>query len=320
MEGVNVMSVPVKAPQSYPYRFDNFFVRPCYQEYYDEIMDRFSRSAPLTINYISITGTPGIGKSVFYLYFLNKYRFENPEKSVITASFGKSQDLKDCQLFRPNGIVEKCRDTNGKPIIPEFDTVSWPKDIICDLYLYDGPPNQPPLHFKMIAFTSPNFTWLEAMRKEQSHSRLYMPNWDLIELFHAQKALGLNIDEEEIQRRYAVFGGSPRYCLSMDDEYIKEGEEEITKAIETIRGFNELKKLFHGIASEDKVVHCLMNYIPRENPRFADLVPASLSISLRLRKQLDTRLTDMQLSLMGGSKEASPFSGWLLEGFVHKHL
>jgi hypothetical protein len=84
--------------------------------------------------YISVTGTPGIGKSIFYLYFLNRYRFENPGKSVITASLDKDRKLQDCKLFRPNGIVEICTDSNWNYMIPILGTVSWPKDIdLCQL-------------------------------------------------------------------------------------------------------------------------------------------------------------------------------------------
>ncbi|KAG6615907.1 uncharacterized protein IUM83_12095 [Phytophthora cinnamomi] len=35
----------------------------------------------------TITGTPGIGKSVFYAYFLKRYSFENKDATIITASF-----------------------------------------------------------------------------------------------------------------------------------------------------------------------------------------------------------------------------------------
>jgi hypothetical protein len=100
-----VMSVPRGAPLEDSYDNDKFYVRACYNTYYHEIMDNLFGKRDYF--YISVTGTPGIGKSMFYLYFLNRYRFENPGKSVITASFWTGRELLVCKLFRPDGIVEK---------------------------------------------------------------------------------------------------------------------------------------------------------------------------------------------------------------------
>jgi hypothetical protein len=38
---------------------------------------------------ISVTGTPGIGKFLFYLYFFIRYRAEDPNEKIITAAFSK---------------------------------------------------------------------------------------------------------------------------------------------------------------------------------------------------------------------------------------
>jgi hypothetical protein len=93
--------------------------------------------------------------------FLERYRAENPERSVLTAAFSKAQELEGCVLFRHDGSYQKCTDLSG---VPEKDTPTWPKDIDCDLYLYDGPPNVRPIGVKMIAFTSPNFKWLDSRK------------------------------------------------------------------------------------------------------------------------------------------------------------
>jgi hypothetical protein len=53
--------------------------------------------------------------------------------------------------------------------------------------LYNGPPDKAPQHVKMLAFTSPNFDWLDSMHKDQNHARLYMPVWTLDELLHGCK-------------------------------------------------------------------------------------------------------------------------------------
>jgi hypothetical protein len=136
-----------------------------------------SRSGPLHF---------GREKSLFYLYFLERYRAENPEKSVVTASFTESQELESCVLFRPDGSFEKCKDLAGNLTIPRKNLPTWPENIDCDLYLYDGPPKARPIGVKMIAFTSPNFDWLDSMRKNPAHRRVYMPVWKIGELQDTQ--------------------------------------------------------------------------------------------------------------------------------------
>ena len=279
-----IMTVPLDAPQAFLYMGDKFYIRACYNKYYDIIMDELF--GKLNYRYISVTGTPGIGKSIFYFYFLNRYRLENPGKSVITASFGKLQNLKKCKLFRPNGEVEEYADTFGQPYIPRKKTVSWPKDADCDLYLYDGPPLDNPSDVKMIAFTSPNFSWLDSMRKESTHVTLFMPTWDLTELLAANEELELNIDENEIIKRYDFFGGSARYCLSTSDKFVSDGKTDIYSALGKIRGHDQLRDCFNGNADLNTVVHPLMQYVPDVDPCFADLAPASKSIKLLLADRL----------------------------------
>jgi hypothetical protein len=55
---------------------------------------------------MSVTGTLGIGKSVFYLYFFESSRRENPDKKVLTASFSRERVMEDCVLWKEDGTVE----------------------------------------------------------------------------------------------------------------------------------------------------------------------------------------------------------------------
>mmetsp|Transcript_12359 Transcript_12359/g.27255 ORF Transcript_12359/g.27255 Transcript_12359/m.27255 type:complete len:96 (+) Transcript_12359:234-521(+) len=57
----------------------NIFVRDCYHEYYDYVLESMAKGK----HYIVVTGTPGIGKSVFYMHFLEKYRTENPDNTIV---------------------------------------------------------------------------------------------------------------------------------------------------------------------------------------------------------------------------------------------
>jgi hypothetical protein len=58
----------------------------------------------------------------------------------------------------------------------------------------------------MVAFTSPNFSWLDSMRKEFYHCKLLMPAWNISELLAVNEELELNIDTNEIINRFLSFG------------------------------------------------------------------------------------------------------------------
>jgi hypothetical protein len=231
--------------------------------------------------------------------------------------------LEDCRLFRPDGIVKKCRNSDGDPKIPEIGTVSWPRNIDCDLYLYDGPPNQKPIGVKMIAFTSPNFSWLDSMRKERYHIKLFMPTWDFTELLAANEELELNIDEDEIENRYELFGGSARYCLSTENKFVSKGKTDIKTALSKINAFDQLRDCYFGNAELDTVVHRLMHYLPNDNPQLAELHPASELIKRMLMERLETKLNYRRVELLmwlEGSDKGSIFAGFLFESFIHERL
>lgn len=191
----DVMYVPVNVPQSFEFLEEQFYVRVCYDVYYQEIMDLRAQ-----YKYISVTGTPGIGTSMFYLYFFERYGKENPQKSLVTASFTKDQKLMKCVLFRHDDDGRECIEEKT-PYIPLRSAPDWPADEDCDLYLYDGPPEIPPQEVKnMIAFTSPNFGWFDSMRKDQNHTKVYMPVWTFHELMHAIDVLQLDVSTEVLIR------------------------------------------------------------------------------------------------------------------------
>jgi hypothetical protein len=317
----DVRTVPCDAPLEVTYGKDKFYIRSCYDQYYPKIMKELF--GKMDYFFVSVTGTPGIGKSIFYLYFLHRYQTENPGKSVITASFSKDRKLQDCKLFRSNGEVEVFTDTFGYPYIPRKHTSSWPNDIDCDLYLYDGPPMLRPNDVKMIAFTSPNFSWLDSMRKESKHSIVFMPTWDCDELLAANKALELNIDEKELIKRFTLFGGSAKYCLSTDDTVVLSAEKELDTILSGINDIDEVERYFTDSLDVKSVVHRLMHYIPENNTFFANLYPASPSISKMLYRQLKTTLKENQYlvsAFRNGNEQAGQMAQWLFTHDTHELL
>ena len=155
-------------PMSDPFKGAKFYVRDCYRQYYEYIM----QSLEGEFDQISLTGTPGIGKSIFSIYFFQRYRREFPKATIVTASFTIYRKLEQCIRFGPDDLLgEKFFDIRG---------------LEADIYLYDGPPEMDPgVGKKMVSFTCPNYDWFNVMRKTPYHARMHLPFWSLEELLEA---------------------------------------------------------------------------------------------------------------------------------------
>ncbi|KAG7375626.1 hypothetical protein PHYPSEUDO_000411 [Phytophthora pseudosyringae] len=86
----STLDFPEGLPVEYEYMQPQFYVRKCYPQYYKRITDLLKDGETVGV---TVTGTPGIGKSVFFGYFLKRYSFENPLVTIITASFTKTGNM-----------------------------------------------------------------------------------------------------------------------------------------------------------------------------------------------------------------------------------
>jgi hypothetical protein len=112
----------------------------------------------------------------------------------------------------------------------------------------------------------------------------------------------------------------------MNEEYVEKGWVKIRQGLSKIKSLENVESCFDVETDLDEVVqHRLMCYnIPDPNCLFlADLVPASVEISLLMKAKLDKGLEHERSKLMHwleGSGKASTFAGWLFENFVHEVL
>jgi hypothetical protein len=148
-----VETVQYKLPISVGFSESHFYVRSCYEEYYQLVMELLLKPR---MDYITLTGTPGIGKSIFYIYFFQRYQKEYPNTTIVTALFDQDRKLGKCVVFEP-GMVQGVEYEN----IPKFKGA---------IHLYDGPPENSPPRNKMVCFTSPNYSWLNGMIKASNHA------------------------------------------------------------------------------------------------------------------------------------------------------
>ena len=229
-------------PMNVPLRQDVFYNRTCYREYYSSIINSFEIDG---MSQISVTGTPGIGKSVFYLYFVQRYRREHPKSSIMTAAFNDNNELISCRLFHSGA------DHVGK----EYSV--FPLEINTDLLLIDGPPRTRPRKAaqKMVCFTSPNETWFSSMKTSPYHIRMFMPVWDLDELLEANEHLGLKLEVKTIQDRFHLFGGVPRYCISVSPNFVLLAQRHLSLCLSALDNFDTMKGFFQNKSDLEYVFH-----------------------------------------------------------------
>ena len=137
---------------------------------------------------------------------LQKYRQKNPYRRVLTASFLKERKVMEVKVWYS---LKEIKDRDAS--LPHF--IHHGKDIpfqLCELYLYDGPPDMVPMgNTRMVAFSYHNSGWFETMRKGQHRVRLYMPmSTPLSELKEAVYVLGLEVSPEQLLGRIELFGGT----------------------------------------------------------------------------------------------------------------
>jgi len=264
-------------PMSYPFQGSRLYIRECYPVYYELVMACF-RSG--TFDFLSVTGTPGTGKSMFYLYVFNRYRAEHPQEPIITASFRKDRTLKLCRVFFPGDTFPQ--------IFKEI-----PQDID-GLHLYDGPPSGEPANGKMICFMSPNRVWLNLHEHNQRHKPIFFPPWTLDELVEADRDCELGIGPDTITKRFLFFGGSARYCLSLTDDVCAQGYDKIFDELIAIKSQSGLENLFTNGQDDQDIIHSIP-YMTETFPfvTYRGFCVCSSEVLCRIWDQIEARLESL---------------------------
>ena len=259
--------MPVPTSYSNTRLLDQYWVRPCYPVYYKYLLEtlmgtlcdltpedgtvyeEMKRQNPnltemkekkLLSRDAIISGTPGIGKSVFYHYCVNRILKEAKAGSVPMGSTTPLFQQRKVRLFANATAKGKGGDAvfKGGWVTCDPDTQEWSKlkntntnlqdaaaeisdeDDVYQLVMIDGPIDSPPTipdRARWVVFTSRN----DAVKKRSfptgATNYLYMPDWTKEELKLACAALHPQRDaalmDKTIQNRMYFFGGKPEYCL-----------------------------------------------------------------------------------------------------------
>jgi len=247
--------VPHDPPLSSDFRESKFYIRACYEVYYDLIVACLSSSER---DLLTVFGTPGTGKSLFYVYVFNRYRHENPMATIVVATFSNDRKMTECWVYEPG------RDRQEVDKIPNIPGA---------IHLYDGPASLLPRRGKMVCFSCPNVAWLRSNKKHPRHRCLRFPVWTLDELLDANEVCDLKLEEDTIRDRFNFFGGSARYCLSTSDDFVSSGRDEIERKIVEIDTLDKLNACLEasaggGQTSQERFSHQIFHWTPRFDKLF----------------------------------------------------
>ncbi|KAE9025350.1 hypothetical protein PR001_g12289 [Phytophthora rubi] len=271
------MTVPDLLPMQYLVRDPRFYVRDCYPLYYEMLRRLLKRDE---LEAATITGTPGIGKSVFFAYFFQRYSFENEKMTIITASFqveDNKSKMKKVAVWKGGQVLGHAEDdkkimnnliweTKTRVEKEEAERREKGVDDFTErglLYLYDGPPKSCPSDAKVVCFTSPNDSWFNKyLRKSPGRVKLIMPLWDLEELQTAAEEVNITLDIPLVDETR----------LTLDGRLAQKPPNDLLLVDEVARRF----RIFGGVAREclatdEGFVERRQNEIEKTICRFEDV-------------------------------------------------
>ncbi|TMW60667.1 hypothetical protein Poli38472_000709 [Pythium oligandrum] len=93
---------PADMPLQYSYSGDTFYVRACYPVDYDKIMDCFQEE---DVSGLTLTGSTGVGTSVFMAYFFLRYTLEHPKATIVMTAFAANSNIAEAAVWKDGSGV-----------------------------------------------------------------------------------------------------------------------------------------------------------------------------------------------------------------------
>ena len=238
-------------PCFFPTQMKAIYIRKAYEDLFTLICNNLHPENPKKRRHrITITGTPGIGKSVFLFYILWRLANEEAAKTVVLC---RESDNGRIYVFQNDGCWRTHKFYEAKMFLR--DPSSW--------YLMDSPESRPS---RVNAAT----IWITSLRKQDKMydkyndcvSPCYLPVWTLEEL--KLSAFLYSRDLQWIKERYDLIGGIPRFVLERKNALKRSIKHAISiVAIRRLSGSTPYAEYDEG-----KISHFIMHC--RVNPRYSD--------------------------------------------------
>lgn len=217
------------------------FVRKCYHELYDMIT-----KLPTTVIQsirILLTGTPGIGKSTFLVYFIIRHLYESGKVTL-------DRRMLDIIILQPAGSENEIYAFAAPNIVRKGTYSDFEAFFLIPttLYLVDWKPKSKPISKPATTlFTlSPNSIQDDDFKDFEKvlFMRLCMPVWSYDELEACRRHVFPEQSTRSLSYIYSRAGGVPRSCLEAPTEALRVGcSEEMANE----KGLQRLEDAFNQI-------------------------------------------------------------------------
>ncbi|KAI8829219.1 hypothetical protein BJ741DRAFT_569414 [Chytriomyces cf. hyalinus JEL632] len=295
-----------------PEKLKKLFVRLCYEDVFDLLLDGVKDGR----KFFAITGTPGIGKSPFFIYLLYrlmKSRSEGTSQSSPSLLNATRIVFQTSEIFECFDLVKQevyhVEDEEAAKLVRESKT----------LYIITATEIPAiPSSCVTIFMASPVSEEYQQFVKKTRILKLCFPVWTELELKACRKYCYPDVPEELVLKRLWLFSGIPRYIfqsgLSVTHANLEAAlkDEDAATRIANVALDREMNgnvhMLMHMIVSEDGQMHVLphMDASDDDQYRYRHAVIASRYVAEQLwGKHFAQMMTNLQEMVLQNPTEIS---------------
>ena len=286
------------------------YIRKAYEDLFTIICKNLEeKDIEKRLTGIAITGTPGIGKSMFLFYIL--WRLANMETTK-TVIIHRKFERGGIYVFQNSGCWETFNYSDVAGLLKDDSTYTW--------YLTDTlEPSPARVKAVTILVSSPSEKYYSEFLEDSSVPPLhYLPVWSLEEL--KLTAESYSKSPEEVEKRFNMIGGIPRYVLEKDMDLEAMIDEKIGKLLSN----NILQLPTFERAQENEISHRLVHF-KVEPPCYTkyELVMASQYVREKyseVREDRQEQLVRSFVSLFEDVSLVAASIGNMFEGYAHRQL
>lgn len=224
------------------------FVRKCYEDVFQLLLGQIERGTKS----FAISGTPGIGKSLFFVYIL-------------------FQILKNQLFWKPKRIVYHTRTSFecfdlGQYIVTrilQFDAEGYVRRPET-FYVVDGRDANPLLSSCVSLFlSSPRSEYFKDYVKQRKATVWYFPIWTNEELESCRQSCYVDFPSGVLADRYCVYGGVARFMFAdykIGQEYVRDDPTDMETALADVKAAKGVRAIGNPTKIFD-TTHTLLHLI-----------------------------------------------------------
>ncbi|KAI8894677.1 hypothetical protein BC833DRAFT_543306, partial [Globomyces pollinis-pini] len=185
-------------------KFKNIYVRKCYKDIFDFLLKNIEMKS------FAISGTSGIGKSLFFVYILHR---------LMNDFYTKTLSLKPNRIIYQMNSTYLCYDLHQQIVSVVTDMEAGPAVRQQDtFYIIDGQFSEPLASSCVVLFISSSRSeGYKVFVKQKTAKECFFPVWTLAELQTCQRYCYPELSVKMLKERYRICGGVARLVFDDDD-------------------------------------------------------------------------------------------------------